>query len=55
MVSTEANSILGYQSALVATSSLAVLSAEEYLEQVGQWTKEMKIYSIRPRDSSRDF
>jgi hypothetical protein len=43
MVSTEANSKLVHQSALAATSSLAVLSAEAYLEQVGEWTKEMKI------------
>jgi hypothetical protein len=33
----------------------AVLSAEISLERVGEWAKEMRIYSIRPRGTSRDL
>jgi hypothetical protein len=34
---------------------LAVLSAEISLEQVGEWTKEMRISSIRPWDLKRSL
>jgi hypothetical protein len=43
MVSTKANSKLVYQSALAATSTLAVLSAGTSLERVGEWAKELRI------------
>jgi hypothetical protein len=43
MVSTETNSLLVYQSALAATGTLAILSAEISLERVGERAKEMRI------------
>jgi hypothetical protein len=43
MVSTVADFLLVYQSALAVTSSLVVLSTETSLEQVGEWMKEMRI------------
>jgi hypothetical protein len=43
MVSIGTDSELVYQSALAATGSVAVLSAEISMERVGEWAKEMII------------
>jgi hypothetical protein len=44
-----------YHSALAATNTVVVLSAETSLEQVGEWAKEMRIYSICPDETTKDL